>query len=489
MSAAVADRRLHPGTILLRFIKEAPPAVLALPASLGFASRAGLEKVLWIAAAIAAALLVLKWVAWRRFRYGAGESEIVIESGILSRNRRTIPFDRVQDVDVERTFLARLFGLARVRIETGAGGKDEGLLDSVSLAEATRLREAVRAFHAGAPAPETLSQRPPAGRLLYALGLRRLLVFGLFSFSLFYIAGFFAVLQSVDGLLPFDIYDPARWTGLIGDYLPARFTASAIAVVLFLAIMLGVVAGVVRTVARDFGFRLVVEGSRFRREHGLFTRREAVIPRRRVQLAGVDTGPMRKLFGWSGLWFQTLGAGSERSGRQAAAPFADSGEIAAVLAEAGPYRLPPPPALAMVSRRHILRSVGGKILPLAVLIVAAALRWPQALLLLLFLPLFAASVAVERHFHRYALDGDLLCVTRGAWRQRLWMVPLGNVQALSLSREPLQRRLGLATLSIDTAGAPVLKGPRIVDLRNGDAEALAARISLYASGRKSGTDR
>jgi putative membrane protein len=489
MSQALADRRLHPGTILLRFLKEAPPAVLALPASLGFASKAGLTKMLWIAAAAAAVLLVLKWLAWRRFRYGAGESEIVIESGILSRNRRTIPFDRVQDVDVERTFLARLFGLARVRIETGAGGKDEGLLDSVTLAEAQRLREIVRAFHAGAPQAEAMVEAAPEGRILYALGVPRLLLFGLFSFSLVYIAGAFALLQTFDGLLPFDIYDPARWIGLIGDYLPQRFTLAAIAVVLVLAIVLGSLAGLAQTAARDFGFRLSIEGGRFRREHGLFTRREAVIPRRRVQLAAVETGPVRRFFGWSGLWFQTLGSGGERSGRQAAAPFADREEIAGILAEAGAYRLPPPPELAMVSRRHIIRSIAANLLPLSALIVVASFWIPELLFLLALLPLLAAVVAVERRFHRYALDEDLLFVARGVWRQRLWLVPVANVQAMSISRGPIQRRLGLATLSLDTAGAPALKGARIIDLRDSDAEGLAARIRVQASGRKSGTER
>ena len=84
-------------------------------------------------------------------------------------------------------------------------------------------------------------------------------------------------------------------------------------------------------------------------------------------------------------------------------------------------------------------------------------------------------------------------VERGVWRQRLWIVPIANVQAMSLSRGLLQRRLGLATLAVDTAGAPLLNIPRIVDLRLDFAERLAAEISLrrraQASGRKSGTER
>jgi putative membrane protein len=471
-----ADRRLHPATIALRFIKEAPQTLVVLPAVLAFSSKTGLSGALYGAAALGIALLAVKWLVWRRFRYGVGAAEIVIESGVLHRNRRSIPFDRVQDVDIERTFLARLFGLAKVRIETGAGGKDEGLLDSVSLAEANRLREAVRAGRAGA-VPSESEADGPAQQILFAMEPPRLILFGLFNFSLVYIAGLFAILQTFDRFLPFDIYDPARWVGLVDEYLPARWTFAAIAAVLFVAAALGAIAGVLRTVARDYGFRLSLEGDRLRREQGLLTRKEAVISRRRVQLAQVSGGPVRGLFGWSGLSFQTLGAGTDRGGHQSAAPFATRSEIEAVLAQVPPLRLPPPPEMEQVSRRHIVRKLAGTLVP-AVAGIAALTYWlPLAPALLALLPLLGVAAALERRFHRYALAGDLLFVSRGVWRRRLWLVPLGNVQSLSLSRGPIQRRLGLATLAIDTAGASLFNAPRIVDLRGEAAEALAAEIS------------
>ncbi|HEX6374758.1 MAG TPA: PH domain-containing protein [Allosphingosinicella sp.] len=494
--AAIADRRLHPGTIALRFVKEAPSTLLALPAALAFTSRTGLTGALFLAAGLAGLLLLVKWLAWRRFRYGVGTAEIVIESGILHRNRRSIPFDRIQDVDIERTFLARLLGLAKVRIETGAGGKDEGLLDSVSLDEAQRLRETVRARRAGAAPADAGADADaaagPAGSILFEMDVPRLILFGAFNFSLVYIAGLFALLQTFDRFLPFDIYDPARWLGLVDEYLPHRWTFGAIAAVLLMAALLGIVAGILRTLSRDYGFKLSLDGDRFRRERGLFTRSEVVIARRRVQLAQVDGGPLRGLFGWAGLSFQTLGAGTDRGGFQSAAPFAQRSEIEGVLAQAPPLRLPPP-ALIRVSRRHILRSAATRLVPALVAILALSIWARPALLLLALLPLLAAAAALERRFHRYALADDLLFVARGVWRRRLWILPLANVQALSLSRGLVQRRLGLATLAVDTAGASLLNAPRIIDLRLEAAAKLAAEISrhrrAHASGRKSGTDK
>jgi putative membrane protein len=124
-----------------------------------------------------------------------------------------------------------------------------------------------------------------------------------------------------------------------------------------------------------------------------------------------------------------------------------------------------------------------------VAIGALALWQPVALWLAALLPLAAAAALLDWRFHRFALDGDMLFIERGVWSRRLWLVPLANVQAISLSRGPLQRGLGLATLNVDTAGAPVLQGARIIDLRVEIAEALAGRMKPHSSGRKSGTER
>ncbi|MFL6845946.1 MAG: PH domain-containing protein [Allosphingosinicella sp.] len=481
-AGAVADRRLHPGTVALRFVKEGPSTVLALSAAFAFAAKSGLTGALLLALGLAAALLAAKWLAWHFFRYGVGSAEIVIESGVLHRNRRSIPFERIQDVDIERTFLARLFGLAKVRIETGAGGKDEGLLDSVSLEQAQRLREAVRAWHRGGGETAVEPAKGPAPQPLFAMDVPRLLLFGMFNFSLVYLAGLFALIQTFDRFLPFDPYDPARWMGLAEDYLPERWTVSAGAAVLLIAAVLGSVAGLVRTVARDFGFRLALEGDRFRRERGLLTRSEVVIARRRIQVAQVHGGPLRAAFGWAGLAFQTLGAGTERGGLQSAAPFARREEIAEVLAHVPPLRLPPPPELVPVARGHILRRLvrTGLIL---MLIAGGLASWRiEALWLLALLPVLAAGSTIGRRFHRYALDGDMLFVEQGVLAQRLWLVPLASVQTLSLRRGPLQRGLGLATLSVDTAGAPVLAGVHIIDLRVEDAQDLVERMTILRYG-------
>ena len=488
----VADRHVHPATVPLRFLKEAPSTLLGLPAAFAYVSDVGWTAVLAFAAFAAAIAFLFHWIRWRRFRYGLGESEIVIESGLFQRTRRSIPFARVQDVDIERGPLQRLFGLAKLRIETGGSGKDEGLLDSVTMAEADRVRAIVRSALSGLASPSAPAAEAQAPvRLIFAMDLARVFLSGLFNFSLIWIAGLFALLQAFDDWLPFDPYDPGRWVGLAGDRVADRFSAGAILMVLSVALVLGILTGIVRTISRDYGFTLSIEGAeRFRRERGLFTRTEAVIPVSRVQLARVQTGPLRRTLGWHQIFFQTLSAAREGGGHQSMAPMARDAEVDAVLAEQRGMYAPAHATLAMVSSRHIVRALlSSAAPPIAAILVAAAispLAWP----LLAALPFIVVPALLERRFHLYALRDDFLFVARGVWRQQLWIVPVAKVQSVRLSRNFLQRRLGLATLSIDTAGAPMVNAPRIIDLREDKARALATQLTAaQLSGRKSGTDR
>lgn len=475
----IAGRRVHPATVPLRFVKDAPSTILGLPAAYAYMSKGDWKYVLAFAAGVAVLILILYWLRWRSFRYGVGAHDIVIESGLLTRTRRSIPFHRIQDVDIERGPLARLFGLAKVRIETGGSAKDEGLIDSVTVPEADALRAAVRAGRAGAVEATLQAQEiadPEPGRTVFAMSLGRVLAAGVFNFSLVYLAGLFGALHTFKNLLPFDIYDPGRWIGLVDERLPRGFGLGAAMAVLLVALLAGLVFGIARMLAGAYGFRLVAEGARLRITRGLFTRSDVVLPKKRVQLALLRTGPVRRAAGWGELHFQTLSGAAAEGERQTVAPLASEAEVAAILAEQGRLWLPGSARLERVSTRHAWRILPTRVVLPMIAILAASFSWRPATFALAALPLLFVAALLERRFHSFALAGGTLYIRRGLWRQELWIVPVEKAQTVSLTRSFLQRRLGLASVLVDTAGAPVLGGPRVVDLRENRARALVEAL-------------
>lgn len=473
-------RRVHPGSIVIGFLKSAPQNVLALPVFAGWMSGRGLGWALAIVPVVAVVVLFFVWLGWRRFTYEITEHELVIERGVLNRSRRSIPLERIQDVSIERKPLERLFGLAEVRVETGGGEKDEAVLDSVSVAEAERLRAALRGGAAGAALVsgaegEVDTSEPAELPVIFRMSPGRVVLLGVFSFSLVWIAALFGLLQFFDQFLDLGLDQMEDWAEVARDEVQARFSIAAALTVAALALVLGVVSGIVRTTLRDHGFTLRAGAGRFRRTRGLLTRSEVVVAMRRIQLAMVQRGPLRGAFGWNALSFQTLGGSNDPSGRQAMAPLARDHEVAWIVDTAG---LPPFERLPLrpVAAGHVIRSLL-LTLPWPVAIVAAALTVaPVAWLGLIPLIPLAGTALLQRRFHRYAMRHTSLQVMRGVVAQRDWIVPFENIQVVTLRAGWLQRRLGIASVLVDTAGASGGGAPDVVDVTLPDARALATGL-------------
>ncbi len=474
-----APRRLHPFAPVLTILRNAPSNVAGLLA----AGAVAFQSIEWASPAVVIALaaaggaiwLLFAWLAWRRFTYRVSADELVIERGIVSRHRRSIPRERVQDVAIEQGLLARMLGLARVRFETGGSETDEGLLECVSLEEARRLRTVVRG---GAPRQRTASateEEEPEERLLYRLAPGRLLLFGLLSFSMLWVAALFGAVELFGGTFGAEIADLADWVEDSEAELRARITVQVVLGLVALAVVLGVLSGLARTVVRDFGFRLTSAEGRLRRVAGLVRRSETVVAIRRIQLGLVRRGGLTGAFGWGALAVQTLGGSNDASGRQRLAPFARREEIAALMAEAG---LPAFERLALrpVSWRHVPRAMVHHVLLPALALGAAVFFFPPAWPILFLLPFLLGGALLGRRFHRYGLLPESFQVARGVLAQQDWVVPYGRIQTVTVRQGPLQRLLGVATVGVDTAGAAGLLRPDVTDVAEADAVALAREL-------------
>lgn len=74
----------------------------------------------------------------------------------------------------------------------------------------------------------------------------------------------------------------------------------------------------------------------------------------------------------------------------------------------------------------------------------------------------------------YAERGEDLCITRGLWYKNLTVVPYGRLQIAKVDAGPLDRMLGLATVSLVTASAH--SNATIPGLPAAEAERLRDRL-------------
>ena len=419
---------------------------------------------------------------WKRFEYRVGAAEIRIDSGILSRTHRSIPFDRVQDVDITQGPVARLLGLAQVKFETGASaGQEEGVLQAIALERAHELRELVRARRAGiAPAAEAAADEEE-GAPVYAMDLPRLLLSGLFNFSLAVFAGLVGLTQTAGDFIGFDPLNRSFWrsiesvSGPAVQFVLANQVVTAIAGLLTLGVV-GVATGIVRTALRDYGFRLHRTETGLRRRRGLLSLTDVTLPVRRAQAAIVATGPVRDSFGWSELKLQSLARDEGGGGDHVLAPLANEDEIAAVIAALGWRPLPSHVDWSAVSPSYVWALAIG-LAPLFLLALAELALVPLAgvaALAALTGALALRWVAWRRT--GFALDGDRLLVRSGWWRRRILVLPLRRIQSIDLAQSFIGRWFGIAALQFGVAGGTGLSIHRIPALRLESARDLRGRL-------------
>ncbi len=404
---------------------------------------------------------LLAYLQWTRLTYEVRDSDIRVESGLLSRAARSVPYERIQDVSLEQKLLPRLFGLVEVKFETGAGGGDDLKLAYLAQGEGDRLRDLVRARRDGRePAVERAAKETSRGDVLFAMGPQRVITFGLFEFSLAVVAVLGGLAQQFDFLLPFDLWDIDGWQERLagpGQYLAglgplAQFVG--IAVALLILAVVGIATGIIRTALREWDFRLERTDKGLRRRRGLLTRTDVVMPIHRVQALKVTTGIIRRLFGWHALSVVSLASDSSSANHQAA-PFAQLEEIAPITATTG-FSLPS--SDIGWTRRSAKASVDGALIDLAVMSAIAlpvwyfSPLWWSALVPLAIGVFGAAREYYLYRFDRHALAERFLYVRHGWLAPKLTIGSRVRLQSVELRQGPLARRRGYADLRLGLAG-------------------------------------
>lgn len=484
-AATAPAERLHPLYLVTGLGKSLKGAwgIIAGMAVLGSQGR------WWLVALIATGYVIVSLgsllITWLKFEYRVGADELRIDSGFLSRNSRAIPFDRVTDVDLEQGPLHRLFGLARVRLETGAsaGAKNEdGVLDTIALARAEALRDHVRARRGRAAVAEVANDETDAPPL-FAMDNSRVATAGLFNFSLAVVAGLFGVTQTFGDVLGFDPFKRSFWIALAERSGPLRELVIAhqfIAIIggAIVLVLIGIATGMIRTLLREHGFRLDRTMTGLRRRRGLLTLTDVTVPVRRVQAAILASGPLRRAFGWCELKLQSLAMDGAK-GDHVVAPLAYPDEAASILASLGWPASPSSGHWSNVSIAYVT-SLAALLVPTSLVAIVVALMIQP----FVWLWVAGALVAVVARWlgwrqTRYTLADRALFVEQGWWRRRRSIVPTRNIQSIDLATSAWSRMFGLCTLRLGVAGGGGFSSHQVPALRRTEAQAL--RASLIAA--------
>ncbi|MGW0735306.1 PH domain-containing protein [Streptomyces sp. NPDC002851] len=422
--ASARERRLHPVTPLRR--AWAPVAVAAgwavhdPDSAYRRASDLATETLLAGAAALVLVGALYGFLSWWFTHFSVTDTELRIRTGLLFRRTAHIRLDRLQAVDVNQPFLARLLGVAKLKMDViGTDSKDE--LAYLSQPDASALRAELLARAAGF-APETAHEvgEAPVQNLLHVAPSR-------LAVALVLTGTTWGLLIAAAVVLPLLWLATHSWGLLIGAGLPLLGAAGASSVGRFI---------------QEYDWTVGTSPDGLRIDHGLLDRAHETVPPGRVQTVRIVEPLLWRRLGWVRVELDVAGTSNS--------------------------------VLVPVAPRELAESMIARVLPGVTVPTHAELSRPPSR--------SAWCVPVWWRGHGLAVTDAVFAARHGLLSRRVSLVPHAKVQSVRLTQGPWERFKRVADVHVET-GANTSVAARIRDADEA-AELLQSQADRSRTGRR-----
>jgi putative membrane protein len=426
--------------------------------------------------------LIYSIIRFLTLRFQISNGQLIVKHGLIFRNVRSVPVERIQNIDFVQNPLHRLIGVAEVRIETAAGSEPEATLRVLKLEQVEQLRSEIfesRQTHS----VDTLSAASPSSQALL-MGVSALetdahsttqaaasTLLEIPAVWLFY-AGLASNRGAVlIGVLMAFLYEAKAFQKIdfqkfrqllpnnLGIVMGIGFAIAAFVVIMLLLRVLGIVWYQLRF----YGYRLSRKGEDLRISCGLFTKVQATVPRRRIQFISVQRNLIMRFLGYSSVRIETASGGGDHDDATKSVssrwfiPIVADNHLVELLSQIRPglvwdeskFNFQP------ISQRAFRRASRLSCL-VAIVLSALGLLYSQpwgALAGILALPLLLWVARKHVLAIRYARTDEGVVFRSGVFSIKTSMTFFEKIQSLEVQQSPFDRRWRMAKLTLDTAAA------------------------------------
>ena len=494
---------LHPMSLLFELVSQIRSYLV--PAALGlFGAAKGDIVFIIISAVIFIPAFLTCVIRYFTFRYCIKDDHLVVRQGMIFKSVRTIPVDRIQNIDFVQNPLHRVFRVAEVKIETASGTKPEATMRVLSMAQMAELRRSVFDRKATADSLESVAV---ASQELGATGAPGLgsnygslsggSIAGVGVDAADGHAGLVNANEEAETLLKI----PLSWLvraglasnrGMImvgvllglyfqfgGDQtelnlawlrslLPAGMSTLWIAAATIIGSILALaffrILGIAWYILRFFDYKLVRRGEDLRISCGLFTKVSATIPRKRIQFISIQRNLILSWLGFASIRIETAGGAtnSQQDATEAVSkrwfiPVIPAAQVPEMLASLRPGVVWDESKLVF---QPMADKTGWRLCRLAVmysLVIAAIGLWflrPWGWVAgAVALPFLLAWAFKKARAMSYSRTESIVVYRSGVFVKKTSLTFFEKIQTLSVHQSPFDRIWKMARLRVDTAAA------------------------------------
>lgn len=459
---------LHPTSLIFDLISHIRQ--LIFPVVIGLYSASKGDKI-GIYIGLAVSLIAILVSAFRYFtlRYKIDDGELIVKKGLIFRRVRTVPINRIQNMDLLQNPLHRLFNVAEVRVETASGTEPEAVLRVLSIKKFNELQQQIfdknsglasttndensqdpASDESGSTEPKALVQIPSIWLIKAGLASNRgLVLVGIAIGAL----SQFRMEANID-LNQFRQWIP-NFDGSLENSL--KLLGIIIGILILLRIL-----GMIWYWQRFHNYQLSSDGDDFRISCGFFTKITATVPRNRIQFISIHRPLLLRWMGLASIRIETAGGGGsagqdQSNSRRWFVPVLPEPRVIPLIDQLRSElnlettELDWKPLAQRASQRMIrlaiiwsiiFTGIGGFFVPPWGWLAGVAA-----------LPLFVLWAVKKSRSIKYARTGEAMIYCSGIINQKTSLTFWDKVQTVSVTQSPFDRRWGMGKLQIDTAAA------------------------------------
>jgi putative membrane protein len=246
--------------------------------------------------------LLYSYKSYLNFKFHIEGNRFFLRSGVFKFTDTDIPFDRIQNININQNLIQQMMNVVGFEIETAGQGSAEIKIKALSREDAVALKQMLLKNKTDQLAENeyegdsTISLNDTAPEKVFKLDIGRLLKVGL---SANYLKGFGLVFVFIMTLFQYveDIISNFYDVDVSDAYADRVDTSFGFFVALLvLIIAASFLVTVVSTIIRYFELKITKLKKDFEVEYGLFKRINQVIKKSKTQVFELETNPIKDLF-------------------------------------------------------------------------------------------------------------------------------------------------------------------------------------------------
>lgn len=456
-------KRMHPMTMLVSFIRSLKDVffIFLILFVINYSSDATwvkIGRILFLIYLIYKTFAVI--LTWLRTTYVLTDSSVELKQGVFTRKQQHLPYDRVQNVQIETPFYLGMFSLTKLTLETGAENEEASFTFTViTKEEAERIEQILDHYKQQEGQEKTIETTDIEGvtsdyksnekTIHFNPTTKDILKASVLSFSyLLLIPILVSFFNNID-----DLYDLSNIAKEAYEFLVKSWVLLTTAIIAAVIIM--VVFGLIQTYLRYGRYEISSDSERIYIRKGVLNEHHFSIRKRNVQAVHIEQSLLKRMLQIAEVKLISTGGIDAEDEVNSLYPFLPINRAYTIIEELLPgYEVKPNmerlPKKSLIAR--LCRIPWFWLIATATIMIFFPEWW--AVSIILFILTYTARF-LDFYFSGFLIHGELLQMRTGGISLTTLITTREKIIEFNLMQNFITKPFDLASIEVTNRGKPI----------------------------------